>query len=81
MLNGKTMDCLKCGTCCVAPDIAALGKPTGVRCRHLDGNWLCAIYEERPPVCRNYRPDHICLEIAAPTLGERVKRYLALFDM
>ncbi len=75
------MDCLKCGTCCVAPDIAALGKPLGVRCGHLDGNGLCTIYAERPAVCRGYRPDPLCLEIAAPTLEERVKKYLALFDM
>jgi Fe-S-cluster containining protein len=75
------MDCLKCGTCCTAPDITALGKPLGVKCPHLDNEGLCAIYEERPAVCRGYRSDWICLEIAAPTLAERVERYLALFGL
>jgi len=75
------MECLKCGTCCTAPDIKALEKPVGVRCRHLDDDGLCAIYSERPAVCRSYRPDAICLEISAPTLAERVGKYLALFDL
>jgi Fe-S-cluster containining protein len=75
------MDCLKCGTCCTAPDITALRKALGARCMHLDDEGLCAIYEERPAVCRGYRADWICLEIAAPTLTERVERYLALFGL
>jgi Fe-S-cluster containining protein len=75
------MDCLKCGTCCTAPDIMTLGKPLGVRCRHLDENGLCAIYEERPAVCRGYLVDRICLEVAAPTLAERVEKYLRLFEL
>jgi len=65
----------------MAPDIAALGKPLGVRCRHLDDNMLCAIYEKRPAVCRDYRPDGICRKVAAPTLAKRVDNYLALFDL
>jgi Fe-S-cluster containining protein len=75
------MECLKCGTCCTAPDIATLGKPLGVRCRHLDENGLCTIYEERPAVCRGYQSDGICREIAAPTLAERVENYLGLFGL
>ncbi len=75
------MECLQCGTCCTAPDIKALDKPIGVRCRHFDDAGLCGIYEARPAVCRGYRPDEICLQIAAPTLRERVERYLELFDM
>jgi len=73
------MECLKCGTCCVAPDITTLGKPVGVRCRHLDGTGLCTAYDERPPVCQGYRPDEICLLVAAPTVEERVAKYLRLF--
>ena len=73
--------CLRCGTCCVAPDIASLGKPLGVRCRHLGGDGLCAIYAERPAVCRGYRADEICRVIAAPTLEGRVANYLALFGL
>lgn len=75
------MDCLKCGTCCTAPDISTLGKPPGVRCGHLDEAGFCTIYEERPAVCRGYRPDDVCLQIAAPTLEERVRKYLELFGM
>ena len=75
------MDCSGCGTCCVAPDISTLGKAAGERCRHLDGSLRCSIYHERPAVCRGYRPDGICLEIAAPALEERVANYLRLFGM
>jgi Fe-S-cluster containining protein len=73
------MECLRCGTCCTAPDIKSLEKPQGVRCDHLLDTMLCAIYDERPAVCRSYRPDEICLEVAAPTLTERTGRYLKLF--
>ena len=75
------MDCLKCGTCCVAPDIGALDKALGVRCVHLGEDGLCAVYEERPAVCRGYRPDEICVRIDAPTLAERVDNYLGLFGL
>ena len=75
------MDCLRCGACCVAPDIAALDKPLGVPCPHLRDDDLCGCYETRPAVCRSYRPDEVCLRIAAPTREERVERYLALFGL
>lgn len=65
----------------MAPDIGALGKPLGVRCPHLDATGLCGIYEMRPAVCSSYRSDEICRNIAAPTLGERVARYLKLFGL
>jgi Fe-S-cluster containining protein len=65
----------------MAPDIMTLGKPLGVRCRYLDETGLCAIYEERPAVCRSYLADEICREIAAPTLAERVGKYLRLFEL
>jgi Fe-S-cluster containining protein len=71
--------CRQCGTCCVAPDISTLGKLAGIRCQHLDEAQHCTIYLDRPAVCRGYQPDDICRQIAAPTLAERVKRYLALF--
>lgn len=74
-------DCSKCGACCVAPDIAALGKPLGVRCPHLLPNNLCAVYENRPRICRDYQPDELCEQIAAPTLEERVHKYLAIFGL
>ncbi|TSK07511.1 MAG: YkgJ family cysteine cluster protein [Geobacter sp.] len=75
------MECSGCGTCCVAPDISALGKKVGERCPHLAEGELCGIYAERPAVCRGYRPDDICRSVAAPTLEERVTRYLELFGL
>jgi Fe-S-cluster containining protein len=75
------MDCLRCGTCCVAPDIAALDKPLGVRCPHLTAELTCGIYQRRPGICRAHRPDEVCLSVSSPTLEERVRRYLALFGL
>ncbi len=74
-------ECTRCGACCVAPDIAALDKPLGVRCRHLTADNLCAIYEQRPEICRAYRADELCERIQAPTLEERAARYLELFQL
>jgi Fe-S-cluster containining protein len=65
----------------VAPDITALGKALGERCRHLSPAGLCVIYADRPKVCRDYRPDEICRLVAAPTLDGRVCRYLGLFGL
>ena len=75
------MECMKCGTCCTAPDISALRKPLGVKCPHLGADGLCGIYVTRPSVCQNYRPDEICLQVNAPTLEERVTNYLQLFGL
>jgi Fe-S-cluster containining protein len=77
-----SIECSKCGACCVAPDISSLGKPLGVRCEHLlpESN-LCAVYENRPKICRDYQADWLCERIAAPTLDERVDNYLRLFDL
>lgn len=80
-MTSPIYECTKCGTCCVAPDIAALGKPLGVRCPRLGADNLCTQYESRPPVCRGYQPDELCLRIAAPTLAERVAKYLAIFEL
>src|SRR5262245_27917068 len=80
-LPWSAMECSRCGACCVAPDIAALDKPLGVRCPHLVGDGFCSIYDRRPDVCRSYAPDEICRRIEAPTLDARVQRYLALFGL
>ena len=73
--------CRQCGTCCVAPDISSLNKPAGVRCRHLDDSQRCRIYEDRPAVCKRYRPDGLCRQTAAPELDQRVRQYLELFGI
>lgn len=75
------MECTLCGACCVAPDIAALDKPLGVRCPHLAADNRCSIYEDRPQICRDYAADRFCEEIDAPTLDGRVERYLAAFGL
>lgn len=75
------MNCTLCGACCVAPDIAALDKPLGLRCPHLTADNLCSVYDRRPQICRDYQADAVCEQIAAPTLDERVARYLALFQL
>lgn len=73
--------CTMCGACCVAPDIAALDKPLGLRCPHLSADSKCLVYEHRPAVCRSYEADEVCAKIAAETIEERVEKYLALFDL
>lgn len=75
------MECTRCGACCVAPDISTLGKPAGVPCRHLTADHTCAIYAQRPQVCRDYQADETCVAVEAPTLAERVARYRALFGV
>jgi Fe-S-cluster containining protein len=65
----------------VAPDIAVLDKPLGLVCPHLGPDFLCRVYEQRPSTCRNYQADQLCDDIAAPTLEERVQKYLAHFDL
>ena len=73
--------CSQCGACCVAPDIASLGKAEGVPCPHLMPDNRCGIYEQRPLVCRQYQADEICLQIEADTLAERVARYREIFGL
>ena len=75
------MECTRCGACCVAPDIAALDKPLGVRCPHLTADNLCGVYDRRPDICRAYQADDLCTRIAAPTLDERVRNYLGEFGL
>ena len=75
-------DCTACGACCAAPDIAALHKPLGVPCVHLNSGCLCRIYDARPAVCRNYQPDWVCGEVAPlPTLERRVGRFLEIYGL
>ncbi|HVU25078.1 MAG TPA: YkgJ family cysteine cluster protein [Opitutus sp.] len=53
-----------CGACCIAPSISSPipgmphGKPAGVKCVQLTGDFRCAIFgrPERPAVCVSLRP-------------------------
>ena len=75
-------DCSGCGACCAAPDIAALDKPLGAPCPHLSAGCRCAVYAARPQVCRNYRPDWLCGEVAPlPSLEARVARFLEVYGL
>ena len=75
-------ECTACGACCTAPDIHALNKPLGVPCAHLGEGCLCAVYLQRPAVCRNYRPDWVCGEVAPlPTLEARARRFLEIYGL
>ena len=60
------MECRqKCGACCIAPSISSPipglldGKPAGVRCIHLQDDYSCRIYEDRPKVCRDFQAEEI----------------------
>lgn len=73
--------CFRCGTCCIAPDISTLGKPIGVACPHLRDDRHCANYAERPPVCRNFHPDTLCITLQQLPPEERVRHFLAFYDL
>ena len=57
------MECRKhCGACCIAPSISSPipgmpeGKPAGVPCVHLTGDYLCDLFgsDQRPDVCTGF---------------------------
>ena len=50
-------------------------------CPHLGADNLCAVYEDRPQICRDYAADWLCERVAAPTLEERVRKYLQIFEL
>jgi len=58
------MECRKnCGACCIVPSISSSfdgmpdGKKGGIICIQLNEDYSCKIYEQRPAVCRNFKPD------------------------
>ena len=60
------MDCREgCGACCIAASISSPipgmpeGKPAGVRCIHLAGDYRCVLYNspERPKVCSDFKAE------------------------
>ncbi len=60
------MDCREgCGACCIAASISSPipgmpeGKPAGVRCIHLAGDYRCVLYNspERPKVCNDFKAE------------------------
>ena len=77
----EPLSCFRCGTCCIAPDISTLRKPVGAPCRHLRADRLCDIYPDRPPVCRDYQPDEICLVLQRLPPEARVAYFLELYGL
>ena len=75
------MECKKCGVCCIAPDISTLNKPKGLPCKYLTPDFMCSDYENRPRVCREYKPCDICNQIYHPEIKVRIERYNKLFDI
>ncbi len=60
------MDCRKnCGACCIAPSISSPipglpdGKRAGIKCIHLQKDYSCGIYEQRPRVCIDFRAEEL----------------------
>ncbi|MFC2115961.1 YkgJ family cysteine cluster protein [Bacteroidota bacterium] len=54
-----------CGACCSAPSISSPipgmpdGKPSGVPCVHLQEDFSCGIYDQRPQVCRDFQAEEL----------------------
>jgi hypothetical protein len=63
--------CGSCNICCVVPKIdePELQKLPGCRCRNALTSGVCAIYETRPTVCRNF----FCGWRLLPWVDERLK--------
>jgi Fe-S-cluster containining protein len=80
-MGNEHPSCFRCGTCCIAPDISTLRKPVGAPCPHLLPNHLCGIYPDRPPVCRDYQPDEICLALQLLPAEERVAYFLNVYGL
>ncbi|MCF8372434.1 MAG: hypothetical protein K9H64_12470 [Bacteroidales bacterium] len=62
------MDCRQgCGACCIAPSISSAipqmpgGKPSGVKCIHLQADYSCGIFTspDRPRVCADFKAEKI----------------------
>lgn len=58
--------CGKCSLCCKLNKIEVLDKPTGHWCEHCRIGTGCAIYAERPEICRAYN----CLYLVNPNVPE-----------
>ena len=81
-MGNNKIECVKCGACCIAADISTLNKPLGVRCQYLTDDNLCGIYEQRPQVCRDYKPDEVCLAIRGlKSQEERVRKFLEIYEL
>ncbi|WP_245277120.1 hypothetical protein [Rhizobium sp. CF080] len=58
--------CGTCTLCCRLPEIATLDKPADEWCRHCSEGRGCAIYADRPQLCR----DFLCRWMTDTTVSE-----------
>ena len=75
------MECTRCGACCVAPDIAALDKPLGMRCPHLTEDNLCWVYEHGLRCAAATRRTRCAASSKRPPSRSACSKYLALFGL
>lgn len=73
--KGYTIDCNMCGACCIAFDIAALGKKAGERCKYLGSDNKCSIHKDpkRPWACAGVKPDEVCVLISSYDQDKKVE--------
>jgi hypothetical protein len=69
--------CGDCGMCCKLLKIEPLNKPAGAWCQHFANGRGCTIYNDRPPVCRNFQ----CLWTMRNDLGDGWRPDQAKFMM
>lgn len=67
------IECYMCGACCIAYSISTLNKAAGVPCVNLMEDGRCGDYENRPQVCRGFKPDELCVIISLLPKTEKVK--------
>lgn len=61
--------CEGCAMCCYLARIDALEKPENTWCQHAPSRKRCAIYDDRPPDCRDFHCGYLTVE----ALGEEWK--------
>ncbi|MCX8083796.1 MAG: YkgJ family cysteine cluster protein [Calditerrivibrio sp.] len=71
-MSNNEIKCHICGACCIAYEISTLNKPAGEPCRYLLSDGRCGNYENRPEVCRAFKPDEICVLLSTCTLEEKI---------
>lgn len=72
-MSKDEIKCHMCGACCVAYDISTLKKPAGTPCEFLGETGKCTNYENRPQVCRSFKPDEICELISTLSFEDKIK--------
>lgn len=72
--------CNMCGTCCIAYSISALNKKAGEPCIHLLPDGKCNDYENRPQVCKDFKPDSLCYFLSTLPQDEQVEIIMEMYN-